>query len=287
MPRARKKRDSILEPNLESSDVAAGRQFRCAHYTTAEAALKIINSKRMWMRNTTCMSDYREVQHGFEDLRAFFSDAGRRNSFIAALDVCVPGAAQEAINLFDQHWNNILRGTFIVSLSEHVNAEDLHGRLSMWRAFGGTARVAIVFNVPWISPGTQALNVTFSPVSYFSQDESHSVMQEVIDNVKTNGAFLSSVERNRVIASVFNMFLDAVTCRKHEGFREEREWRAIYSPTMRASKLMEFSTEIIEGIPQPIFKVPMDAAASPELADIDIARIFDRLIIGPSQFPEE
>jgi hypothetical protein len=137
-----------------------------------------------------------------------------------------------------------------------------------------------------VSPGTQALNVTFSPVSYFSQDETHAVMQEVIDNVKTNGAFLSSVERNRVIASVFNMFLDAVTCRKHEGFREEREWRAIYSPTMRASKLMEFSTEIIEGIPQPIFKVPMDAAASPELADIDIARIFDRLIIGPSQFPE-
>jgi hypothetical protein len=31
------------------------------HYTTAEAALNIIRTKRFWMRNTVCMADYREV----------------------------------------------------------------------------------------------------------------------------------------------------------------------------------------------------------------------------------
>jgi hypothetical protein len=35
---------------------------RFVHYTTAEAALKIIKSKRVWMRNTLCMLDYREVR---------------------------------------------------------------------------------------------------------------------------------------------------------------------------------------------------------------------------------
>ena len=34
---------------------------RFVHYTSAEAALSIIRSKRLWLRNTTCMSDYREV----------------------------------------------------------------------------------------------------------------------------------------------------------------------------------------------------------------------------------
>jgi hypothetical protein len=34
---------------------------RFVHYTSAEAALSIIRSKRIWMRNTTCMADYREV----------------------------------------------------------------------------------------------------------------------------------------------------------------------------------------------------------------------------------
>jgi hypothetical protein len=41
---------------------ATGARF--VHYTSAESALKIITSKRLWMRNTTCMADYREVRHG-------------------------------------------------------------------------------------------------------------------------------------------------------------------------------------------------------------------------------
>jgi len=77
-------------------------QARFVHYTSAEAALNIIKSKRIWMRNTTCMSDYREVQHGFEILNRFFSDEPKRNAFVKALDECAPGAAQEAITLFGQ-----------------------------------------------------------------------------------------------------------------------------------------------------------------------------------------
>ncbi len=46
---------------------------RLVHYTTAEAALNIIRTKRFWMRNTNCMSDYREVQHGFDIFSNFFS----------------------------------------------------------------------------------------------------------------------------------------------------------------------------------------------------------------------
>jgi hypothetical protein len=30
---------------------------RFVHYTSAEAALKIIRTKRFWMRNTNCMAD--------------------------------------------------------------------------------------------------------------------------------------------------------------------------------------------------------------------------------------
>ena len=47
---------------------------RFVHYTSAEAALKIIKSKRIWMRNTTCMSDYSEVMHGYSILWKFFSN---------------------------------------------------------------------------------------------------------------------------------------------------------------------------------------------------------------------
>jgi hypothetical protein len=62
MPHVRQQRDAAYNKQPESVNAQFGRvQLRCAHYTSAEAALRIINSKCLWMRNTTCMSDYREV----------------------------------------------------------------------------------------------------------------------------------------------------------------------------------------------------------------------------------
>jgi hypothetical protein len=48
---------------------------------------------------------------------------------------------------------------------------------------------------------------------------------------------------------------------------------------------MESSTEIIGGVPQLVYKLPLDGSASPVLADLDFAQLFERLIIGPSPYP--
>jgi hypothetical protein len=101
----------------------------------------------------------------------------------------------------------------------------------------------------------------------------------------THCDFLQGVERNAVLNTVFNMFIAGVTCAKHEAFHEEREWRAIYSPKRNPSPLMEVATEVVSGVPQPIYKIPLDATVNPALATIDFARIFDRIIIGPSPYP--
>lgn len=82
------------------------------------------------------------------------------------------------------------------------------------------------------------------------------------------------------------------TLTKHEGFHEEREWRAIYAPTLGAyapalgpSPLMESSTEVVSGVPQVVYKVPLDASVSDQIADLDFTQIFDHLIIGPTPYP--
>jgi len=137
----------------------------------------------------------------------------------------------------------------------------------MWRAFGNnTARVALVMKIPWFSGATDALNLMFSPVSYLNDDEVHEVMNGVIKNIEMNVDFLGSVDRQIVIGSVFTMLWTGVTCLKHEGFREEREWRAIYSPKLKSSSLMEASTEVIAGVPQVVCKVPLDVTVSDALA---------------------
>lgn len=259
---------------------------RFVHYTSAESALSIIKSKRFWMRNTNCMSDYSEVQHGFDIVGRFFPNETKGNAFIKALDACVPGAAEEAINAFGQSWNDIRFNTYIAAVSEHDDQEDLHGRLSMWRAFGGNvARVGIVLNVPLYTMATQPLNLLFSSVAYLSEDLTHRVFLEVIDNINKNCDYLKTVDRKAIVVIIFAMLLAGVVCLKHEGFREEREWRVIYAPKRSPSALMESSTEVIGGIPQVIHKIPLDAHVSASIADLDLSRLFDRLIIGPTPYP--
>jgi hypothetical protein len=283
MPHDRKRRDEIYP--LESAFELSQTPIPFVHYTSAEAALSIIRGKRIWMRNTTCMADYREVQHGFDILRKFFSDKAKTDAFVAALDICVPGAAMEAINLFNHWWQHIQLNTYIASISEHDPKENLHGRLSMWRAFGGNiARVALVVKIPWSTDSVAALNLLFSPVSYLTEEEAHAVIGQVMKNIETNGEFLRSIDHQIIVQTVFYMLLAAVTCLKHEGFREEREWRAIYCPKFRPSPLMESSIEVIAGVPQLVCKLPLDKSVSPSLTDLDIGHIFDRLIIGPTPY---
>jgi hypothetical protein len=155
----------------------------------------------------------------------------------------------------------------------------------MWRAFGSGVRVAIVIKVPKVSQGSLALSLLFSPVAYLSEEEVHAVIQEVIQNIGANCNFLRSVNRDVVVRTVLYMLVAGVTCLKHEGFREEREWRALYIPKLQPSPLMESSTEVVSGVPQLIYKMPLDASVSSDLADLDFYRIFDRLIIGPSSYP--
>jgi len=275
MPHARQQRDAFY---------LKGGRF--VHYTSAEAALNIIRTKRIWMRNTTCMSDYREVQHGFQILHEFFANKTKRDSFIKALDACSEGVAQQAIDMFDQWWNDTQFRTYVTSVSEHDDKEDLHGRLSMWRAYGGNpARVALVFRLPFFSAGATSLNLMFSPVAYLTNSESHDVLGRVIKNVQNNVDFLRSVDRQTIVLNIFSMLVAGVTCLKHEGFHEEREWRALYNPLRVQSALMEGVTEVIGGVPQRIYKIPLDKAVSDALSDLDLVNIFDRLIIGPCPYP--
>jgi hypothetical protein len=136
-----------IRRNVDAFQERDRRRRRAVDVIVAQSGLdETFRSKRMWMRNTTCMTDYREVQHGFEILRNFFSDQNKLAEFTKALDLSVPGGALEAINLFNQHWDTIRFNTYITSISEHDDEEDFHGRLSMWRAFGSSTAARVPTN---------------------------------------------------------------------------------------------------------------------------------------------
>ncbi len=74
------------------------------------------------------------------------------------------------------------------------------------------------------------MNLIFSPVAYFKNEEAEQLVSEVPKNVMANINFLKTVERQEIVTWIFSMLLLGVTCAKHEGFREEKEWRIVHSP---------------------------------------------------------
>jgi hypothetical protein len=260
------------------------RNGRFVHYTSAEGALGIIRSKCMWMRSTTCMSDYREVHHGYDVLRQFLGDTNNFAALAGALDACFPQITQKVLERFDELWLSTLLHTYVASISEHADSEDAHGRLSMWRAFGRTTRVALVLNLPLLSGIGPILRISLNPVSYFTEVEFRADMFRSFENIRENRDFLCSLGYDALLDCAVHMLLHRVVSHKHEGFHEEREWRVIYSPQIMSSPLVQSSTETVDGIPQVIYKVPLDSSANPELAEIDLSRIIRHVIIGPTQF---
>jgi hypothetical protein len=125
----------------------------------------------------------------------------------------------------------------------------------------------------------------FMPVAYLSESAAHKGWEEVIGNVRANRDCLRMIGRDALVRLVFMTFLSGVVCLKHQGFHEEREWRAIYAPMLGPSPLMESSTEVVGGVPQVVYKVPLDGSVSNQIADLDFTQIFDHLIIGPTSYP--
>lgn len=192
--------------------------------------------------------------------------------------------------MFNKHFDSVRSSTYIASISEHDCEENDHGRLSMWRAFGGaTGRVAIVLKVPWyekqLVDAVNQLQIRFSPVAYVPETDYENEFKTIMTNVSSNLEFLCSVGKERIVLSIFNMLLMNTISFKHCGFREEREWRIMYLPLLWPSTLMETETKVINGVPQQIYKLPLDSSKDDNLSSLDISKLFDRLIIGPTEYP--
>ena len=270
------------------------RKGRFVHYTSAESALKIIQSKCLWMRNAKCMNDYSELLYGYHLLGRFFNERGPGNEFIKTVDNHKNGISKAAIIQYHDWWNGIQTNTFISAISEHDPAEDFHGRLSMWRAYGqNSAKAAIVFNLPFDNPNfLKGSNLILRPAAYFSEKELSDEIIQVITNIKNNAELISSWGMEIFQACVFLLLLLNTICLKHKGFLEEREWRVIHLPRHMANlpkhiipKTIESKIEIVNGVPQNIYQMPLEEKAADSKVGTELNQVIDKVIIGPTQYP--
>lgn len=265
------------------------RNGRFVHYTSAEAAHAIISGRSMWMRNTSCMNDFSEIHHGHALLRRCLMQESAGLALQAALNECVQGSANMAIQQYDHWWNDMQVATYIACLSEHDDREDAYGRLSMWRAYGGkgSASVALVLRVPLENGRAVPLGVVFTPVAYMEAAEVCAQMRTITANIQNNATYLAGLSPELVWRTVFAMLRMATVSLKHAGFMEEKEWRVACWPNMSrpVPDPITCSPKAIGGLPQKVYSIPFRGRADGGVDGLDIASVIDRVIIGPTQYP--
>lgn len=262
---------------------AFGSGQRFVHYTSADTALKMFRNREVWMRKSSCMNDFMEIEYGFGCLKA--STDAHAADLKRIFDGMFPGFNDRLVAAFNGWLPAFRNDTYIACLSEHDVTEHWLGRLSMWRAYGGSAGVAIVMKGdPFLRP-SDALKAYSSPVAYFDRSRFDAEFKRFIDGVQANADFVKSLGEQTVFGRVFEVFRSAMLCTKHPGFHEEREWRVIYGPSYVQSPHIKREVESVGGTPQPICKIPLANIPAEGLTGIEIPELVERIIIGPTKYP--
>jgi hypothetical protein len=255
---------------------------RFVYYTSAETAMSIIKNRQLWLRSTKTMNDYMEIEHGLGCLQTTH-EAEPGQLLDRALDECFPGLAAELWQTFEHLVPHIRNETYMICVSEHLPHENEHGRLSMWRAYGGQAGVAIVVKGNVMVRDSEDYGVYGSPVAYLTREAFADELAKIAKDVAINADYIRSLARDDVKRYAINMLRFATLCTKHPGFSEEREWRVLAMPSIFRTPLVSSSIECVRGIPQSVLKINL--MNHPGLTGLALPELLDRIIIGPCEFP--
>jgi hypothetical protein len=275
----------IFDPYADRriKEAASDNNIDFVHYTSADAAMKIIQSQSWWLRSSSIMNDFQEVSYGIARMDEAEKEHG--DCFRDALEAICPGLYDQTQKEFAAWKLGFFNDTFLASFSaHHRDEEDLTGRLSMWRAYGGEASVAIILNKEIFLGAGEKLKIYGSPVAYFDKKATLEAYREVVRNVVNHAEFLRQQSREQLQTSLYNFYRFAILSNKHPGFKEEQEWRIVHSPQFDRDAPLEYVTRPIGGLPQPIVVVPF-CGNTASITGIRFSDLFDRLIIGPTQYP--
>lgn len=285
-------RETFFPYALQKLEDMKKNNTRFVHYTSAENAINIIDGKQVWLRNTNLMNDYREVQHGERCLIDSWNDDAVGGKLRAALNQILKGLSGKILQRHIDGERKRSLDTYMIAVSEHGNEnsrEDLYGRLSMWRAYGGNTNVAFVFkNDPFLKE-SDAVDAFTSPVLYADSDSFKPNFLQIVENIERNIGMLRFAGEDVVSHLMLTTMHFAALSTKHPGFSEEREWRVIYTPDFFERKspksLLESKIVSLGGVPQRIFSLKLEDIPEEGFIGATLPELLVEIIIGPTQFP--
>jgi hypothetical protein len=269
-------------------EIASSRKV-LAYYTTAETAMKVLESRTIWLRNGSVVNDYSELSHGWGVVQnALTGPLGDR--FRAILNSVNPTLAGCVFENHDIASRQFREDIFTASLSEQ-DADDPWGRLSMWRAYGGpVAGVALIFKSDVAKLEIPDLYLEIFPVFYGYTHNFSDEFENFLKDLEGGIDFLKSCDPV-LVGQMSNFLLESwMFTIKHPGFHEEQEWRVIRRSGENQSLHVLPKTVTLGGIPQMIYELPFHNPQRHEkqfnLPDLDLNEILECVMIGPCAYPE-
>ncbi len=252
------------------------------HYTSAEAALNILNSREVWFRNSSTMNDYSEVEYGLERLaEAWNSPIG--SELKELLNSFNSGAVDQLVNFHNGWQADYSEHTYLFAVSEHLPQEDDYGRLSMWREYARRSGVALVLNRQPFESDTNLLKAYTVPVMYADAAKFAENFSAIRDAVRERAHEFANLIPEALWPPFFQAFRFMSLSTKHPGFSEELEWRVVYNPSFEDSPFFKERIVTIGGVPQRIHALGLAKIEEDgEVLDLSPNALIKKIIVGPT-----
>lgn len=255
-----------------------------AHYTSIPTLERMMSNDEVWFSNPLYMNDMEELRFGITEGASAFrrnlllklncSD-NSYNALLAAFDRCLEEFTEK--HAFD---------TYVFCMSEHTD-DATDGLLSMWRGYGGNGSgAAIVFDTAKFDFDPDANFLLLSNVHYLSQNKRRAWIEAKLSELATL-LEKNPIPDNKLYIPVhiffqrlkmFSLFT------KHDGFSEEKEWRAVYLRDWDKKNVLEEMLHYAlghNGI-EPKLKLKIKPIAGLTMNDFSLDRIATQIILGPS-----
>lgn len=272
-----------LWSDLSEGDTFPGNRPLLAHYTSIASLELIMKSSEMWFSNPLFMNDMDEMAFVInEGAREFRTNSEFRNSVGEDKYLLMLKLFED---IYGDFANKHAFDVYVLCFSEH-DRQERDGLLSMWRGYGGNGTgAAIIFDTAKLT-ATEDSPIILAKVEYFTREQriewiigklvelAKLLKEHPVDNDKLMIPIWEFFERLKI----FSLFT------KHCGFKEEREWRAVYLRERDSSdalfEKLGYAVKSRGVEPKLKFKIePVEGVAG---AGVNLESLVSEIILGPT-----
>lgn len=255
-----------------------------AHYTSIPVLEAILRNNEIWLSNPLFMNDLEEVRFGINTGANLFLTNAQVES------ACGTKSRADLLkssfsHYYNQFANDHVLDTYVFCLCEHTK-DDTDGVLSMWRGYGGNGNgAAIVFDTAKLS-ARDGSPLIIAKVQYATPEERMNWLRQRITHFAEILAHSRIPDDKLYFGSglFFQRLQLFALFTKHQGFKEESEWRVVYMRDRDRDKVFDrmFSYWIGPRGVEPKLKFKIEHMPGYTDDDFTLSKIVERVILGPS-----